>query len=1032
MRRLVLLLCLALLASGRPSAADLVCAGARSVSPPPAVAAKITAGSPMQQHRGQVQALVLFGRFAGESAAPRTAPEYAARLFDPAQVGSLTHFYHAMSAGQFELRGQAMPRRYESRRPASAYLSAEAGTVGRFDEFVRELLETADADVDFARYDNDGPDGVPNSGDDDGVVDYLFVMVHSTPRGFIIGGATGIATLGLNTPFVSADRGTGGRPIQVQAGATHGSIGQEGTFAQTVGTMAHEFAHGLGLPDLYDLDYKDPGEDSAGVGRWCLMGWGAHGWKGDDGPNPFSAWCLKELGWIGQGNERLVEVEGEAVDLEVAALQQGGQVLQVPLPLRALDVFSTIEEYLLLEQRTRSSSYYDRHLPGEGLLVWHIRPQAAANGDERAKEVDLVCADGLYEDAGYPLGRRAEGRSGLDNLDFWAHDEGYAQARGGNLGDATDPFDGVRFTRLEKAGNPAIDPYGIIPDQARGPGLRLRRQGERMRVEVEQLRWAGVIRKEVHWTGEVLVDGDVQVAPEGRLVIHPGTQVRFAGSDRLRAGKDPARSELDIRGEFIIKEAPRTRSGKAVDKVSFEAMAPGQRWYGIVLSPARQGRIEVPDSSYEMSGDQHGVLLPGAPPESRGKVVRQVRLTDAPGPETAGNGDGRLQPGETFRCVVELENWSLSSYEEVTAQLTWGNGLLSLTDKPLMQVIRSQPEGFYPGTQLRLELPPLTLSPEAAAGDSLDLTLTLSRRGKAPWTTDKLTFAVQGRYPEHQVQFAAPGQVLRGSSVRLAAGQLIRVEAQVQGDVTGAELVLRSAPGLEPLSQVPMVRKANRLGKRVFEGQLRLSEPGLYQARLRVRGAGGSVVFSPSALDLWATAAVDSLPLLAFVAAEYSDGQRAVLRQALEELAAGQARPLYLIESAPAQEGLYRALLPHYAGTRGVVLWVGRSMSREAQEVFGTFLEGGGRLGLISGNLNLSAKVNTSTLAELAHVQSMSSTSVQTVRSSTPRRGCSSTRSTPPCSWPPRPNRCCWTTGSRWPACAWTRGPTGWSTCPLT
>ena len=32
------------------------------------------------------------------------------------------------------------------------------------------MLKQADADVDFYAYDSDGPDGVPDSGDDDGVV----------------------------------------------------------------------------------------------------------------------------------------------------------------------------------------------------------------------------------------------------------------------------------------------------------------------------------------------------------------------------------------------------------------------------------------------------------------------------------------------------------------------------------------------------------------------------------------------------------------------------------------------------------------------------------------------------------------------------------------------------------------------------------------------------------------------------------------------------------------------------------------------
>ncbi len=49
-----------------------------------------------------------------------------------------------------------------------------------------------------------------------------------------------------------------------------------------------------------------------------------------------------------------------------------------------------------------SGQYYDRNIPGEGLLIWHVRHPPAA---ERASSplVDVECADGRWLDAGYPL-----------------------------------------------------------------------------------------------------------------------------------------------------------------------------------------------------------------------------------------------------------------------------------------------------------------------------------------------------------------------------------------------------------------------------------------------------------------------------------------------------------------------------------------------------------------------------------------------------------------------------------------------------
>ena len=46
-----------------------------------------------------------------------------------------------------------------------------------------EIIQDLDVDTDLGRYDNDGPDGLPNSGDDDGYVDFLFIVMRSTPPG---------------------------------------------------------------------------------------------------------------------------------------------------------------------------------------------------------------------------------------------------------------------------------------------------------------------------------------------------------------------------------------------------------------------------------------------------------------------------------------------------------------------------------------------------------------------------------------------------------------------------------------------------------------------------------------------------------------------------------------------------------------------------------------------------------------------------------------------------------------------------------
>ncbi|MEW6753136.1 MAG: immune inhibitor A domain-containing protein [Candidatus Latescibacterota bacterium] len=410
---------------------------------------------------GTRQALLLFARFRNEGST--TVPSWAAQVFDPSLPGSFSHYWDTVSFGQLRVRGVVAPQVYLSKYDVTGYLGDDSTGVGRLGRFSREVLERADPDMDFAAFDNDGPDGVPDSGDDDGFVDALFIVIASAPKDFLQGAATGIANLGLGAQaagdsatagLATTDRGASGQPIRV--GSDRGAILQGRTLAQAVGSMCHEYGHVLGLPDLYDTAYlRTPGaapeQDSGGVGRWCLMGRGALGWHGDDGPTSLCAWSRLQLGWaVAQRPTQ------EQADIALQGVGRQGSVLEVPMGRG---------ESFLVEYRRRSTSWFDRHLPAEGLLVWHV-----TGGASRA--VDLECADGRWSDAGYRTGTQAAPADGGDNLDFWAHDPAYAAAHAGNLGDATDPFDGVRFTAFAPEGNPAAlgaDGQG----QIRLEGIRL-------------------------------------------------------------------------------------------------------------------------------------------------------------------------------------------------------------------------------------------------------------------------------------------------------------------------------------------------------------------------------------------------------------------------------------------------------------------------------------------------------------------------------------------------------------------------------
>ena len=525
------------------------------------IAAEVSA-APLQDvvaHTGHIHALTIFAHFADEGGLGRAVPSFAAEIFAE-QPGSLTHFFREMSRGQFELTGEVLPRWYASRSNADVYVDAE----GDYGRFAREVLQAADADVDFGRYDNDGPDGVPNSGDDDGYVDYIFIVSASAPTGFIVEEATGVAQLGLGYDFVSQDRAQRGGFILVRSKS--GAVQRGRSFVEAVGSMAHEFGHFLGLPDLYDRDLgSEPEDDSGGIGYWGLMGHGNRGWGEVDGPNPFCAWSLGQLGWLGVNNQQLNVLSEDQDDVVFTDVNAGGAVYLLPASAPA-------EHFFLVEFRSRQHSYYERNLPAEGLLIWRVNPTRNGNNMEAIKQVDLVCADGLFGDAGFPLGRKPAPFSGRDNLDFWAHDVRYRTDFGGNLGDATDVFDGEQFTDFWAASNPAST-TGISV-------TRIRRAGDRMvaDLKLQDRRRAGPIADMEIWRDRIEVVGDVTVLPGGELDVRAGAQV-LVGPDALAAGADTARVELIVYGDLF---AGVSGQGQTAFRSAVIEPQPGD-WQGIVL-----------------------------------------------------------------------------------------------------------------------------------------------------------------------------------------------------------------------------------------------------------------------------------------------------------------------------------------------------------------------------------------------------------------------------------------------------------------
>jgi immune inhibitor A len=573
---------------------------------------------------GTRRAVVIFARFRGETSGWATVPEWSQQIFDADRPGSFSHFYDDMSFGKLRVRGEVAEGVYESKDPAASYLATDPAGFGNYGRFALEILERADAEIDFSRFDDDGPDGIPGSGDDDGVVDALFLAIAYAPGNFFIGRATGVGGLGFEGDFITDDAGGEGERVRIMP--ARGTIQQGRNFVETVGSMCHEYGHVLGLPDLYNTDFLQleggsPEEDSAGIGAWGLMGWGTLGWNGTDGPNSFSAFCRMKLGW-----SPVVEISQRQQRVELGDVGNGGKIVQVPV---------TYREFFLLEYR-RAANFYDRHIPAEGLLIWHVTWEPGSEMRPPHWMADLECADGRWREAGYPIGEEADPLLGGDNLDFWAHDGEYTRQHEGNMGDGTDPFDGVRFTAFTPETNPSSH-------SADG----------RTSIRVENIRFED---------GRFFVD--VQTAPllidlaEIVLQDENGDSTAVSGEELTlrvwlanRGGLNATDVEVRLRTADPLVEIVRAETAFGDLDVGEETFGAGS---GFPRLRFGDGFVGVHMAELYLDVFANGGLVGSRTVEIAAISPRQT-IGSVGIRESEGNGDGLAQVGEFVHLEIELE-----------------------------------------------------------------------------------------------------------------------------------------------------------------------------------------------------------------------------------------------------------------------------------------------------------------------------------------------------------------------------------------
>lgn len=222
-------------------------------------------------------------------------------------------------------------------------------------EAIREACNLSDDHVDFSLYDNDG----------DGYVDNVFVLLAGTDEI-----ESGIPE--SIWPQQGYLRQLGGA---MTLDGKHIDCFTVSTESSGTGFFCHEFAHALGLYDMYDTDGESSGGESPGLLNTSLMDMGCRNAGGNNPPN-FNAIDYETLGMgtciqLAIGSYTLYPINREGTYLKAETGNEG--------------------EYFLFE--CREATGRDASIGGSGLLIYHVDKSVNSAGYSDYYKIDLSAYD---------------------------------------------------------------------------------------------------------------------------------------------------------------------------------------------------------------------------------------------------------------------------------------------------------------------------------------------------------------------------------------------------------------------------------------------------------------------------------------------------------------------------------------------------------------------------------------------------------------------------------------------------------------
>lgn len=254
-----------------------------------------------------------------------------------------------------------------------AYYGANnaGGNDTRAAEMIINACQTADNDIDFSIYDDDG----------DGFIDNVFVIFAGGDEANG-DGEDCIWSHSWNIYYgagysISLDGKKLGRyACTAEFDKILASSGYKDILTG-IGTFCHEFSHTLGLMDMYDTDYEGSGGLSSGL--WLSTSLMDYGNQNNNGNTPpyFNA-IEREM--LGISTPVVIDSDGS---YRLEPVSDNGMTYRINT--------DNENEYYLME--CRSGKGWDSHAGGSGMLIYHIDRSDKGSGNSTEFGRELTAAE---------------------------------------------------------------------------------------------------------------------------------------------------------------------------------------------------------------------------------------------------------------------------------------------------------------------------------------------------------------------------------------------------------------------------------------------------------------------------------------------------------------------------------------------------------------------------------------------------------------------------------------------------------------